>query len=119
MMENNVMVGENQADGSDTPEVNVEQVQENNETVQNVGSEETTEFIAETPVIVEASVSAPLDSDEQILNDMFESGKTDVTTSELITAGFDTSRIGQYTFVIGQFKLTRLLLVSPYKIEKV
>lgn len=97
--------GENQ-NSSDTPEVKNEQVNE--------AAEQT---IEQAPV--EIPVEVPLDPDEQILSDIIlESGKNEVTTSELITAGFDTSRMAQFSFSVGKFKLTRLLLINPYKIEK-
>ena len=60
-----------------------------------------------------------LDADEKIINRILGSGKIEATTNELITAGFDPGRMSQYSFVVGRFKLTRLLLVSPYKIEKI
>ena len=104
------MVNENESgedqNSSDAPEVKSEQA-----------NEAAAETITEP---VEIPVEIPvLDPDEKILNDILESGKNEVTTSELITAGFDTSRMAQYSFSVGQFKLTRLLLISPYKIEKV
>ena len=68
--------------------------------------------------VVEEQVETRFDPDEKILSDMFDSGKIEVTTNDLIVAGFDTSRMASYTFQVGSFKLSRLLLVSPYKIEK-
>jgi len=118
------MVDENvsgeQASG-DAPEVKNEQVNEAAQNVENLIPAEAIEPAEQPEPEIEAAhppVAKPLDSDEQILNDMFESGKTEVETGELITAGFDTSRMSQYAFEVGQFKLSRLLLVSPYKIEK-
>lgn len=74
-----------------------------------------TSLVAKSLVVSEEG----LDADEKIINKILESGKIEATTNELITAGFDTSRMSQYSFVVGIFKLTRLLLVSPYKIEKI
>jgi len=68
--------------------------------------------------VVDQQVETRFDPDEKILSDMYDSGKTEVTTNNLIVAGFDTSRMASYTFQIGSFRLSRLLLVSPYKIEK-
>lgn len=71
----------------------------------------------ENSVVVEQVVTE-FDPDEKIISDMYDSGKTEVTSSELIKAGFDTNRMASYSFNIGQFKLSRLMLVSPYTIEK-
>jgi hypothetical protein len=72
----------------------------------------------ENTVVVQ-EVEAVYDPDEKILQDMYDSGKTQITTNDLIVAGFNTSRItGSYTFNIGRFKLSRLLLLSPYTLEK-
>lgn len=71
----------------------------------------------ENSVVVEEVVTE-FDPDEKIISDMYDSGKTEVTSSELIKAGFDTNRMASYSFNIGQFKLSRLMLVSPYTIEK-
>lgn len=93
-----------------------------NDESQNVMQEEQTTQIEQTQtqeVNQEEPVQEPkIDPDEKILSDMFDSGKTEVTTGELVSSGIDTSRMAQYAFEIGKFKLTRLLLVSPYKIEK-
>lgn len=67
---------------------------------------------------VQEVVQPKVDPDENILIAMFDNGKLEVTTGELISAGFDTSRMAQYSFEIGSFRLSRLLLASPYKIEK-
>lgn len=67
---------------------------------------------------VQEVVQPKIDPDEYILSDMFANGKTEVTTGELISAGFDTSRMAQYSFEVGNYRLSRLLLASPYKIEK-
>lgn len=90
---------------------NVENNEQNNQ--EQLTEPQVEETVVADPIVVE------MDADEKILNDIFESGKTEVTTSDLITAGFDTSRMSQYSFEVGKFKLTRLLLVSPYKIEKI
>ena len=128
------MVDENvsgeQASG-DAPEVKNEQVNETAQNVENVENLDVENLVPVEAAVEQAEqqpepeveaahppVAKPLDPDEQILNDMFESGKTEVTTSELITAGFDTARMSQYAFEVGQFKLSRLLLVMAYKIEK-
>lgn len=76
---------------------------------------------SETPQVMNEQtevVQTKIDPDEKILSDMFDSGKTEVSINELVSSGFDTSRMAQYSFEIGAFRLSRLLLVSPYKIEK-
>jgi hypothetical protein len=97
--------GEVQNDGSDTQNVKtVENAQDLDVTGENS--------------VVEEQIITNFDKDEKILSDMLESGKTEVTTNELITAGFDTSRMASYSFQIRSFKLSRLLLISPFSIEK-
>ena len=113
------MVDEQNVEGSvqnnsETPQVMNEQVVapvENQEVAQ-----PQTEAVQETQI---QEVAQPkIDPDEKILSDMFESGKLEATTGELISAGFDTSRMAQYSFEVGNYRLSRLLLASPYKIEK-
>lgn len=69
--------------------------------------------------VIEEKVEMVYDPDEKILEAIYESGKRDVLTNDLITAGFDSSRMASYTFSVGKYKLSRLLLVAPYKIEKI
>jgi hypothetical protein len=72
----------------------------------------------ENTVILQ-EVETIFDPDERILQEMYDSGKTQITTNDLIVAGFNTSRMtGSYTFNIGRFKMSRLLLLSPYTLEK-
>jgi hypothetical protein len=109
--ENNV-AGQN--DSPDTQNVKTEQVEAQvNQPVEPQDLDVTGENS-----VVDEQVETRFDPDEKILSDMFDSGKTEVTTNDLIVAGFDTSRMASYTFQVGSFKLSRLLLVSPYKIEK-
>jgi hypothetical protein len=115
-MNNEENVNGEQQGNTDAPEVKNEQVNENVET--------------ETPAEAEAPVEQPvhpqieqpavkLDPDEKILNDMFESGKTEVSTNDLRVADFDMLRAADYSFTIGQFKLSRLTRVEPYLLEKI
>jgi len=60
-----------------------------------------------------------IDKDEEIIKGMYESGKFLVTTSELIKSGIDQDRLEAYGFQIGEYRLTRTLLVSPFTIEKI
>jgi hypothetical protein len=71
-----------------------------------------------TEKATEQDIVTEFDPDEKIISDIFDSGKTEVTTSDLVNAGFSVNRISQYSFNIGQFNLSRLLLVEPYKIDK-
>ena len=58
-----------------------------------------------------------LTEDEKIIDGWLKSGKTEVSTNDLIQAGFDAEIIEPYEYRIGRFLLKRMLLVSPYKIE--
>lgn len=60
----------------------------------------------------------PLSPDEQILDAWLNNGKTEVSMNELIQAGFDGEGLDTHTNIIGRFKLSRLLLVSPFKLER-
>lgn len=84
---------------------------------QNAQNDTDIDVTGENSVVVE-TVETVFDPDEKILSDFYNSGKTEVTSQELISAGFDTKRMASYSFSIGQFKLSRLLLVAPYTIEK-
>ena len=105
--------------GESTPEVKTQ------EEVVEVEQAPTPEVVAEEPdltsLVAKSLVVSEegLDADEKIINRILGSGKIEATTNELITAGFDPGRMSQYSFIVGRFKLTRLLLVSPYKIEKI
>lgn len=111
------MVDEQNVEGSvqnssETPQVMNEQTvaPENQEVAQPQAETQETQ--------IQEVVQPKIDPDEKILIDMFESGKTEVITGELISAGFDTSRMAQYAFEVGSFRLSRLTLLEPYKIEK-
>ena len=71
----------------------------------------------ENSVVVEQVVTN-YDPDEKIISDLYNAGKTEVTYEELCKAGFDKKRTAAYTFNIGEFTLSRFMLVSPYTIEK-
>ena len=126
MIEENVEKGEAQNDGSDTQNVKTEQVVESAPVETNEQAPSPDAPSPDAPdldvtgenSVVEEEVVTQFDPDEKILSDMLESGKAEVTTNELIQAGFDSSRMASYSFQVGGFKLSRLLLVSPYKIEK-
>ena len=68
--------------------------------------------------VVEQIVEAFFDPDEKILQEFYNAGKTDITSNDLIVAGFTLSRTRSYSFSVGQYRLSRLLLISPYKLEK-
>ena len=68
--------------------------------------------------VVEQVVEAFFDPDEKILQGFYESGKTELTSNDLIVAGLTLSRTKPYSFHIGQYRLSRLLLISPYTLEK-
>ena len=59
------------------------------------------------------------DNDEKILIDLCKNKKYEVTTSELISAGFNSLRMRTYEFTIGQFVLSRLDINNPFIIEKI
>ena len=117
MIEENV---ENVAPQNDSPEAqNVKTEESANVPVEAVTDQAPPDLdVTGENSVVEEQIVTHFDKDEKILSDMFESGKVEVTTNELIQAGFDTSRMASYSFQVGGFKLSRLLLVSPYKIEK-
>lgn len=60
----------------------------------------------------------PLSPDEQILDNWLNNGKTEVSMNELINAGFDGEGLDPQTNIIGRFKVSRMLLVNPFKIER-
>jgi hypothetical protein len=68
---------------------------------------------------VPAPIVDILTADEQIISDWLKNGKVEVTTNELKGAGFEVDAMDPHVVEIGRFKLSRLLLVSPYKIEKI
>lgn len=105
----------NEGNTGDTAESQEVKSPEQNEQEQPKAEE--IDVTGENSVVVEEVVTE-FDPDEKIISDMYDSGKTEVTSSELIKAGFDTNRMASYSFNIGQFKLSRLMLVSPYTIEK-
>ncbi len=108
------MVDEQNVEGSVQNNSENPQVMNEQEVAPVVENQEVAQPQAETQEVVEAKS----DPDESILIAMFDNGKTEVTTGELISAGFDTSRMAQYSFEVGSYRLSRLLLASPYKIEK-
>ncbi len=63
-------------------------------------------------------VEPELSPDEKIIDGWLKNGKTEVSMNELIQAGFEAEELDPHTNIIGIFKLSRILLVSPYKIEK-
>lgn len=115
------MVDEQNVEGSvqnnsETPQVMNEQaVAPENTPVEPVKSQWAKDALGSQEVV---AAEAKIDPDENILIAMFDNGKTEVITGELISAGFDTSRMAQYAFEVGSFRLSRLTLLEPYKIEK-
>ena len=99
-------------DSSETPQVMDEQ------TLAPVENQEVVQPQAETQEQVQEVVQPKIDPDEKILSDMFDSGKTEVSVNELVTSGFNTSRMAEYAFEIGSFRLSKLTKLDPYKIEK-
>lgn len=69
--------------------------------------------------VVEQVVESFFDPDEKILQDFYEAGKLEITSNDLIVAGFTLSRTKSYSFSVGQYRLSRLLLIAPYKLEKI
>ncbi len=66
------------------------------------------------------AVSAPEpDPKEAILAQWYESGKREVSTHDLISADFDREKIHPLIMQIGNFRLYRVLTLSPYKLEKI
>lgn len=84
---------------------------------QNEAQNEEIDVTGENSVVVE-QVITNYDPDEKIISDFFTAGKTEVTSQDLLKAGFDAKRMAAYTFNIGQYTLSRFMLVSPYTIEK-
>lgn len=72
----------------------------------------------ESNVIIE-EVPVEYDPDEKILADLFAQGKDMVTTNDLMALGFDTERMSPFSFQVGHYKLSRLVMISPFKIEKI
>ena len=93
---------------------------ENNEGVINPNENQENELdVTGEKTVIEEQVEVTFDPDEMILKNMYDSGKIEIFTNDLITAGFDTTRMASYTFSVGKYKLSRLLLVAPYTIEKI
>ncbi len=93
---------------------------ENNEGVINPNENQENELdVTGEKTVIEEQVEVTFDPDEMILKNMYDSGKREIFTNDLITAGFDTSRMASYTLSDGKYKLSRLLLVAPYTIEKI
>ncbi len=92
---------------------------------------DTAESVSETegPAVMASAFGAPavseetqttepaLTADEEIISKWLSNGKNEATTNDLIEAGFDNEKIDSYSFSIGRYKLSRILMVSPYKIE--
>ena len=92
---------------------------QNTETPEVKNENEVVESTVESTTVVETVEATITDPDEKIINDFYESGKTEVTLNDLAVAGFDTLRTSEYAFEIGSFKLTKLFIAKPYKIEKI
>ena len=60
-----------------------------------------------------------LTPEEKIIDTWLQNGKTEVSMNELIEAGFDAEELDPQSNTIGCFKLSRILLVSPFRIEKI
>lgn len=92
----------------------------NEETVLNTGAtaEEVNVGAPVEEIIETVAAVTPEDPDEKILNAIWESGSTLASTTDLVNAGFDTTRMAQYDFEVGNFKLVRLTLLEPYVISK-
>lgn len=58
------------------------------------------------------------DPEEYIIDAMWEKGKREVSTTDLISSGFDPQRIDAYEIIVGKYRLSRMLALSPYKLEK-
>ena len=56
---------------------------------------------------------------EQIIEQMYNSGTILVKTRDLLINGIEPSVIKTLDFNIGKFRIYRLLLTAPYKIEKI
>lgn len=107
--ENNVP--ENQAEGSENIEDTVQQPEFPSELLSELPSElKPEEIIPEEP---------ELTPEENIINNWLQNGKTEVSTNELMSAGFNVDEMHPQTNTIGRFKLSRILLISPFRIEKV
>lgn len=94
---------------------------ENNEGVVNPNEkvENTNEFdVTGENTVIEEKVEVVYDPDEIILKNLYDSGKRELSTNDLIVSGIDTSRMASYSFSIGRYKLSRLLLIAPYILEK-
>ncbi len=128
-MENNVNEGTNEGMIPAEPQVKLETQEttvepENDTMVETVeGKEEasieteTVESVSsESNIIPEKEVFS--DPDEALLAEFLEKGQHEVTINDLVTAGFDPQRIKTHTFQVGKFKVSRLLLVEPFKIER-
>lgn len=120
----------------DQPQVEPEVVPESNETVStNIETEtpaaenvipEAPSAVQEpvateeevTPIVAEVPVEEEFTPMEKVLADWLANGKTEVSTNELVQAGFDVENNSEYTYVVGRFTLNRLLLVSPFKIQR-
>jgi hypothetical protein len=59
------------------------------------------------------------DPEEYIIDTIWNSGKREVRTTDLISFGFDPSRIDAYEIIVGKYRLSRMIALSPYKLEKI
>lgn len=113
-MNENVMNDTDPRENGEGVESNENENNENNENE----NKETVDVSSEEEIEIE-EVEEYVDQDEEIIRQMYDSGKFLVTSSELIKAGIDQDRLEAYGFQIGEYRLTRSLLVSPFTIEKI
>lgn len=101
--EENIQTTENKQVESVEQVGQVEQVEQNEPVV---------EPVAETP-------KRPNDPDEYILEAFWNNGKKEVSTTDLISSGFDRSRIHTNNIEVGDYRLHRISTLAPYKLEKI
>lgn len=110
---------ENETTESTAGDNPVPQEEKKQEEAQEQNSEPTDLNVTEEESVVIEEVKVEYDPDEKILADIFEQGKTTVTTNELMALGFDTERMQPFSFQVGRYKVSRLVMISPYTIEKI
>jgi len=101
---------------------------ENAENIENVEKDPQIDSVEPTQEnVVEQTEQQPaqeekprnFDPEEYIIDLIWERGKREVSTTDLISSGFDPSRIDAYEIIVGKYRLSRMIALSPYKLEKI
>jgi hypothetical protein len=108
------------AETTDNVESVGSQTEENTQTAENQQVESVEQVEQNEPVVepVAETPKKPYDPDEYILDAFWNNGKKEVSTTDLISSGFDRSRIHTNNIEVGDYRLHRISTLAPYKLEK-